>query len=305
LGSLGMRRHGVALLGQWHTRVGLTQVAPRAVVGSPLLSVVARRGHSALVSTRPKSNGSICSHYSHVAPLLLRAGALRHYSDQARLDGSVKMWNEERGFGFITPGDGGEDVFVHRSALAEGVQLSPGASVTYTGQWDDRKGKYRAQIVELAAGGGGAAATGDSAGAPRAASSTAPTPRYRTLHVVGSTADWDPSKDPMDGSEGGPVRHRLVIRSNAPQARGDKQMKREEFQILGDSDWDKRFYPAGGQQEEVVVLKPGDSGRPAAHDRGKGHGRNWAVEGRPGTAFDVVFDPETKSVSCESAFSEK
>ncbi len=47
--------------------------------------------------------------------------------------GTVKWFNESKGFGFITPTDGGKDVFVHFSEIqAEGFKvLTEGQSVTF------------------------------------------------------------------------------------------------------------------------------------------------------------------------------
>ena len=47
--------------------------------------------------------------------------------------GTVKWFNDSKGFGFITPSDGSADVFVHHSSIkAEGFKsLSEGQSVSY------------------------------------------------------------------------------------------------------------------------------------------------------------------------------
>ena len=47
--------------------------------------------------------------------------------------GTVKWFNESKGFGFIAPSDGGEDVFVHFNAIqGSGFKtLDEGQSVTF------------------------------------------------------------------------------------------------------------------------------------------------------------------------------
>ena len=51
--------------------------------------------------------------------------------------GTVKWFNESKGFGFITPEDGSKDVFVHFSAIqGDGFRtLREGQAVTYGRRW--------------------------------------------------------------------------------------------------------------------------------------------------------------------------
>merc|ERR1712070_467820 len=63
-----------------------------------------------------------------------------------RLKGTACRWND-RGFGFIKPQDGGEDLFCHVSSIEDGNYLREGDEVEYETTCDERKGKTHATKV--------------------------------------------------------------------------------------------------------------------------------------------------------------
>merc|ERR1712072_733995 len=63
-----------------------------------------------------------------------------------RMKGVGGRWND-RGFGFIKPDDGSEDIFCHVSAITDGSSWREGAQLEFERVFDDRKGKYRAEKV--------------------------------------------------------------------------------------------------------------------------------------------------------------
>jgi cold shock protein len=63
--------------------------------------------------------------------------------------GKIKMFNEDRGFGFIQPDDRGEDVFFHVSALRDGDEIAKGTAVSFEVGVDKKSGKTKAVSVDL------------------------------------------------------------------------------------------------------------------------------------------------------------
>jgi CspA family cold shock protein len=65
--------------------------------------------------------------------------------------GTVKWFNSEKGFGFITPDDGGKDAFVHISAVERSglSQLREGDKVSFELVADRRSGKMSAEKLAI------------------------------------------------------------------------------------------------------------------------------------------------------------
>lgn len=59
------------------------------------------------------------------------------------MQGTVKFFNETKGFGFITPSDNSEDVFVHVSGLVDEIRQNDKVS------YDVEKGKKGLNAVRV------------------------------------------------------------------------------------------------------------------------------------------------------------
>jgi CspA family cold shock protein len=81
-----------------------------------------------------------------------RAGVLQTIRVIPMATGTVKWFNETKGYGFIQPDDGGKDVFVHISAVERaGMRnLAEGQKVSYDVEADRRSGKESAANLKSA-----------------------------------------------------------------------------------------------------------------------------------------------------------
>jgi cold shock protein len=66
--------------------------------------------------------------------------------------GTVKFYNDQKGFGFIAPDNGGKDVFVHATALERAGMRSlvEGQKVSFDTQEDRRTGKLAVGTIQAA-----------------------------------------------------------------------------------------------------------------------------------------------------------
>jgi len=105
------------------------------------------------------------------------------------LQGTVKWFNSQKGFGFITPATGGDDLFVHQSAiLSDGFRtLNENETVTYEAK--DEGGKFKAVNVKSMGGGqpAGGGGRGSRGGKP-------------------SPKKWPDGVDPSEGKQIGAVK---------------------------------------------------------------------------------------------------
>ena len=120
----------------------------QAIWQKPMRPVVGRNSQFGPDRHRPSANRNFPNLSYSSGPSVAAQGyrLLSRTSKKAshlmRTTGTVKFFNSAKGFGFITPDEGGKDVFVHATAVeAAGMRaLNEGDRVSFELE-DDRKGR--------------------------------------------------------------------------------------------------------------------------------------------------------------------
>ncbi len=86
------------------------------------------------------SPGKSCPRSPSLLYCILRVRSTHPQRRNKMPTGTVKWFSDEKGFGFITPDDGSQDLFVHQSAIqGDGFRsLQEGAKVTYNAEAGDK-----------------------------------------------------------------------------------------------------------------------------------------------------------------------
>ena len=179
------------------------------------------------------------------------------------LEGKVSWFDEERGFGFLLPDDGGVDVFVHVSQLADGAaSLTPGERVAFTrsdGERGPQAGDVRCLDRRVRP------------GARPAAAAAGRTPTRPGGRVLGTVSWFDPVKGfgfvvPDDGG-GDAFLHVSQIEDDGAYVEADDRVELTLAQ--GDRGRQaERVRRVGGAVEPAGVGAGGDDDRALRANRG-------------------------------------
>ncbi len=159
------------------------------------------------------------------------------------MTGTVKKFMEDKGFGFITPDEGGDDVFIHIEQCNGATTLSEGDQVSYDSVWNDRKGKMQGDnctVISSNGGGGGGGYGGDKGKIELAGTKTAVT--YAASDKVSKT-QWQArrvSARTREGQESAALRIKWVelllererlLREHAELGREQERALREQAEL--------------------------------------------------------------------------
>ncbi|CAJ1348134.1 unnamed protein product [Effrenium voratum] len=86
---------------------------------------------------------------------LVKGGGKGIQQQPGQVSGALKVWFEDKGFGFITLAGGMGDAFVGRTAMPPGLMMQEGMPLSCTVEWNPGKDKYTAIQVQPQVGKGG------------------------------------------------------------------------------------------------------------------------------------------------------